>query len=191
MLLEPRMRGMWEVRRDICCRAMSAQGVSEDVFKFLARIRTIILAMRFFLCRQLHGKLRAQGSSCRSRGCKPYRVVFSNHQSDLCGARCRPAVRTDQTETLIWGGSELREFQKDLQLSTTMLWFPVSMVPLGWLADARYLVGSGQCRTSQTSNMGSAADHDHGCSQNRTQRAAPTFREGRNVHISGSHHGAA
>ena len=74
-------------------------------------------------------QLRAQESSLSSL-LKPYRVVFSNPQSYLCGAVAGLLFAPTTIGDMIWG---VAGFQKDLQLSYHNAVVTVSMVPLGWV----------------------------------------------------------
>jgi MFS family permease len=80
-------------------------------------------------------QLRAQGSSLSSL-LKPYRVVFSNPQSYLCGAVAGLLFAPTTIGDMIWG---VAGFQKDLQLSYHNAVVTVSMVPLGWVVGCPLL----------------------------------------------------
>jgi len=60
----------------------------------------------------------------------PYKVVFSNPQSYLCGAVAGLLFAPTTIGDMIWG---VARFQKDLQLSYHDAVLIVSMVPLGWV----------------------------------------------------------
>ena len=80
-------------------------------------------------------QLRTQGSSLSSL-LKPYRVVFSNPQSYLCGAVAGLLFAPTTIGDMIWG---VAGFQKDLQLSYHNAVVTVSMVPLGWVVGCPLL----------------------------------------------------
>ena len=80
-------------------------------------------------------QLRAQESSLSSL-LKPYRVVFSNPQSYLCGAVAGLLFAPTTIGDMIWG---VAGFQKDLQLSYHNAVVTVSMVPLGWVVGCPLL----------------------------------------------------
>src|SRR5258708_2153569 len=80
-------------------------------------------------------QLRAEGSSLSSL-LKPYRVVFSNPQSYLCGAVAGLLFAPTTIGDMIWG---VAGFQKDLQLSYHNAVVTVSMVPLGWVVGCPLL----------------------------------------------------
>jgi MFS family permease len=61
---------------------------------------------------------------------KPYKVVFSNPQSYLCGAVAGLLFAPTTIGDMIWG---VAAFQKDLQLSYHNAVVTASMVPLGWV----------------------------------------------------------
>jgi len=67
---------------------------------------------------------------------KPYRVVFSNPQSYLCGAVAGLLFAPTTIGDMIWG---VAGFQKDLQLSYHNAVVTVSMVPLGWVVGCPLL----------------------------------------------------
>src|SRR5580693_9983004 len=60
----------------------------------------------------------------------PYKVVFSNPQSYLCGAVAGLLFAPTTIGDMIWG---VAAFQKDLQLSYHNAVVTASMVPLGWV----------------------------------------------------------
>ena len=61
---------------------------------------------------------------------KPYKIVFSNPQSYLCGAVAGLLFAPTTIGDMIWG---VAAFQKDLQLSYHNAVVTASMVPLGWV----------------------------------------------------------
>ena len=61
---------------------------------------------------------------------QPYKVVFSNPQSYLCGAVAGLLFAPTTIGDMTWG---VARFQKDLLLSYRDAVFIVSMVPLGWV----------------------------------------------------------
>ena len=71
----------------------------------------------------------AEGGSLGSL-LKPYKVVFSNPQSYLCGAVAGLLFAPTTIGDMIWG---VARFEKDLLLSYHEAVLIVSMVPLGWV----------------------------------------------------------
>jgi MFS family permease len=67
---------------------------------------------------------------------EPYKVVFSNRQSYLCGAVAGLLFAPTTIGDMIWG---VAGFQKDLQLSYHNAVVTVSMVPLGWVVGCPLL----------------------------------------------------
>ena len=63
---------------------------------------------------------------------KPYKVVFSNPQSYLCGIVAGLLFAPTTIGDMIWG---VAAFQKDLQFSYHNAVVIASMVPLGWVSD--------------------------------------------------------
>ena len=61
---------------------------------------------------------------------KPYKIVFSNPQSYLCGMIAGLLFAPTTIGDMIWG---VASFQKDLQLSYHNAVLIASMVPLGWV----------------------------------------------------------
>ncbi len=61
---------------------------------------------------------------------KPYKIVFSNPQSYLCGLIAGLLFAPTTIGDMIWG---VASFQKDLQLSYHNAVLIASMVPLGWV----------------------------------------------------------
>jgi MFS family permease len=61
---------------------------------------------------------------------KPYKIVFSNPQSYLCGIVAGLLFAPTTIGDMIWG---VASFQKDLQLSYHTAVLIASMVPLGWV----------------------------------------------------------
>ena len=61
---------------------------------------------------------------------KPYKIVFSNPQSYLCGIIAGLLFAPTTIGDMIWG---VASFQKDLQLSYHNAVLIASMVPLGWV----------------------------------------------------------
>jgi MFS family permease len=61
---------------------------------------------------------------------KPYKIVFSNPQSYLCGIVAGLLFAPTTIGDMIWG---VASFQKDLQLSYHNAVLIASMVPLGWV----------------------------------------------------------
>jgi MFS family permease len=78
---------------------------------------------------------RAQRSSLGSL-LEPYKVVFSNPQSYLCGAVAGLLFAPTTIGDMIWG---VAGFQKDLQLSYHNAVVTASMVPLGWVVGCPLL----------------------------------------------------
>src|SRR5580704_6640315 len=66
----------------------------------------------------------------------PYKVVFSNPQSYLCGAVAGLLFAPTTIGDMIWG---VAAFQKDLQLSYHNAVVTASMVPLGWVVGCPLL----------------------------------------------------
>ena len=85
----------------------------------------------------------------------PYKVVFSNPQSYLCGAVAGLLFAPTTIGDMIWG---VAAFQKDLQLSYHNAVVTASMVPLGWVVGCP-LVGwlSDRIGRRKPVIMGSAA----------------------------------
>ena len=67
---------------------------------------------------------------------KPYKIVFSNPQSYLCGAVAGLLFAPTTIGDMIWG---VAAFQKDLQLSYHNAVVIASMVPLGWVVGCPLL----------------------------------------------------
>src|ERR1700727_1909425 len=67
---------------------------------------------------------------------QPYKVVFSNPQSYLCGAVAGLLFAPTTIGDMIWG---VAGFQKDLQLSYHNAVVTASMVPLGWVVGCPLL----------------------------------------------------
>jgi MFS family permease len=67
---------------------------------------------------------------------QPYKVVFSNPQSYLCGAVAGLLFAPTTIGDMIWG---VAGFQKDLQLSYHNAVATASMVPLGWVVGCPLL----------------------------------------------------
>src|SRR6202041_3787324 len=67
---------------------------------------------------------------------KPYKVVFSNPQSYLCGAVAGLLFAPTTIGDMIWG---FAGFEKDLQLSYHNAVVTASMVPLGWVVGCPLL----------------------------------------------------
>ena len=61
---------------------------------------------------------------------KPYKIVFSNPQSYLCGIVAGLLFAPTTIGDMIWG---VASFQKDLQFSYHSAVVVASMVPLGWV----------------------------------------------------------
>jgi len=61
---------------------------------------------------------------------RPYKIVFSNPQSYLCGAVAGLLFVPTTIGDMVWG---VAMFQKDLELSYHTAVLTVSMVPLGWV----------------------------------------------------------
>jgi MFS family permease len=78
---------------------------------------------------------RAQRSR-RGSLLEPYKVVFSNPQSYLCGAVAGLLFAPTTIGDMIWG---VAGFQKDLQLSYHNAVVTVSMIPLGWVVGCPLL----------------------------------------------------
>ena len=66
----------------------------------------------------------------------PYKIVFSNPQSYLCGAVAGLLFAPTTIGDMIWG---VAAFQKDLQLSFHNAVVTASMVPLGWVVGCPLL----------------------------------------------------
>jgi len=77
----------------------------------------------------------AQESGFRSL-LEPYKIVFSNPQSYLCGAVAGLMFAPTTIGDMIWG---VARFQKDLLLSYHDAVLIVSMVPLGWVVGCPLL----------------------------------------------------
>ena len=77
----------------------------------------------------------AQGSSLGSL-LKPYKIVFSNPQSYICGAVAGLLFAPTTIGDMIWG---VAGFQEDLQLSYHNAVVTASMVPLGWVVGCPLL----------------------------------------------------
>src|SRR6201997_5573980 len=86
---------------------------------------------------------------------KPYKIVFSNPQSYLCGVVAGLLFAPTTIGDMIWG---VAAFQKDLQLSYHNAVVTASMVPLGWVVGCP-LVGwlSDRIGRRKPVIMGSAA----------------------------------
>ncbi len=67
---------------------------------------------------------------------KPYKIVFSNPQSYLCGIVAGLLFAPTTIGDMIWG---VAAFQKDLQLSYHNAVLVASMVPLGWVVGCPLL----------------------------------------------------
>ena len=67
---------------------------------------------------------------------KPYKIVFSNPQSYLCGLIAGLLFAPTTIGDMIWG---VASFQKDLQLSYHNAVLIASMVPLGWVVGCPLL----------------------------------------------------
>jgi MFS family permease len=67
---------------------------------------------------------------------EPYKIVFSNPQSYLCGAVAGLLFAPTTVGDMIWG---VARFQKDLLLSYHEAVLIVSMVPLGWVVGCPLL----------------------------------------------------
>ena len=67
---------------------------------------------------------------------KPYKIVFSNPQSYLCGAVAGLLFAPTTIGDMIWG---VARFEKDLQVSYHQAVLVVSMVPLGWVVGCPLL----------------------------------------------------
>jgi MFS family permease len=67
---------------------------------------------------------------------KPYKIVFSNPQSYLCGIVAGLLFAPTTIGDMIWG---VAAFQKDLQLSYHNAVLIASMVPLGWVVGCPLL----------------------------------------------------
>ncbi len=67
---------------------------------------------------------------------KPYKIVFSNPQSYLCGAVAGLLFAPTTIGDMIWG---VARFQNDLRLSHHEAVLIVSMVPLGWVVGCPLL----------------------------------------------------
>jgi MFS family permease len=78
---------------------------------------------------------RASGGSLGSL-LTPYKVVFSNPQSYLCGAVAGLLFAPTTIGDMIWG---VAGFQKDFQLSYHNAVVTASMVPLGWVVGCPLL----------------------------------------------------
>jgi MFS family permease len=79
--------------------------------------------------------LHAQESSLGSL-LQPYKIVFSNPQSYLCGAVSGLLFAPTTIGDMIWG---VAGFQKNLQLSYHNAVVTASMVPLGWVVGCPLL----------------------------------------------------
>jgi MFS family permease len=67
---------------------------------------------------------------------KPYKIVFSNPQSYLCGIVAGLLFAPTTIGAMVWG---IARFQKDLQLSYHDAVIIVSLVPLGWVVGCPLL----------------------------------------------------
>jgi MFS family permease len=67
---------------------------------------------------------------------QPYKIVFSNPQSYLCGAVAGLLFAPTTIGDMVWG---VARFQKDLQVSFHEAVISVSMVPLGWVVGCPLL----------------------------------------------------
>src|ERR1700723_3590185 len=81
-------------------------------------------------------QFRPQGQSSLGSLLKPYKVVFSNPQSFLCGAVAGLLFAPTTIGDMIWG---VAGFQKDLQLPYHNAVVTASMVPLGWVVGCPLL----------------------------------------------------
>ena len=74
---------------------------------------------------------RVQAASAASTGIlKPYRIVFSNPQSYLCGVISGLLFAPTTIFDFVWG---VRYLQEDINFAYGHAVFAVSMVPLGWV----------------------------------------------------------
>lgn len=122
---------------------------------------------------------RAQRSSLGSL-LEPYKVVFSNPQSYLCGAVAGLLFAPTTIGDMIWGGCGISKGPPTLVPQRCGYCFHGSprlgcRMPAPWLAFR-------PCRPAKTGNHGERGDHDRGRRSNRTQAGSDSG-EGRNVHL--------
>ena len=104
-----------------------------EVHTIWVGLGVIILANAVFLYlatpkEQLGSHMQEGGGS--SSILKPYKIVFSNPQSYLCGMVAGLLFAPTTIGDMIWG---VASFQKDLQFSYHNAVLVASMVPLGWV----------------------------------------------------------
>jgi MFS family permease len=90
----------------------------------------IILAVAVFLYLATPKEQSAPHTEGSGSVLKPYKIVFSNPQSYLCGIIAGLMFAPTTIGDMIWG---VASFQKDLQFSYHNAVLVASMVPLGWV----------------------------------------------------------
>src|SRR5271156_1809653 len=90
----------------------------------------IILAVAVFLYLATPKEQSAPHTEGMGSVLKPYKIVFSNPQSYLCGIIAGLMFAPTTIGDMIWG---VASFQKDLQFSYHNAVLVASMVPLGWV----------------------------------------------------------
>ena len=90
----------------------------------------IILAVAVFLYLATPKEQSAPHTQGMGSVLKPYKIVFSNPQSYLCGIIAGLMFAPTTIGDMIWG---VASFQKDLQFSYHNAVLVASMVPLGWV----------------------------------------------------------
>ncbi|MGD0402447.1 MAG: MFS transporter [Candidatus Acidiferrales bacterium] len=90
----------------------------------------IILAVAVFLYLATPKEQSAPHEAGMGSVLKPYKIVFSNPQSYLCGIIAGLMFAPTTIGDMIWG---VASFQKDLQFSYHSAVLVASMVPLGWV----------------------------------------------------------
>jgi MFS family permease len=110
-----------------------------DVHVIWVGFGVIILANAVFLFlatpKEQSGPHTQEGGGFRSI-LRPYKIVFSNPQSYLCGIIAGLLFAPTTIGDMIWG---VASFQKDLQLSYHNAVLVASMVPLGWVVGCPLL----------------------------------------------------
>src|SRR5271170_2965053 len=96
----------------------------------------IILAVAVFLYLATPKEQSAPHTEGMGSVLKPYKIVFSNPQSYLCGMVAGLLFAPTTIGDMIWG---VASFQKDLQFSYHNAVLVASMVPLGWVVGCPLL----------------------------------------------------
>jgi MFS family permease len=100
---------------------------------------SLITAILLFIVIPRGERPTTQASAGRGSLLRPYKIVFTNPQSYLCGLVAGLLFVPTTIGAMVWG---VAFFQKDLAFTYQSAVTTASMVPLGWVVAVRCLVGS-------------------------------------------------